>query len=74
MICWLNNHCNSVQYNPNLVFFTSTISSCNNGLYLENSNFRNAIALYVARNRDVLHQNWEFNINVYLAPKEHNTK
>jgi hypothetical protein len=69
MICWFNNHSNSVQYNPNLVFFTSSISSANNGTYLENGNFRNGIALYVSRNRDVLKQKWVSNTDVYLSPK-----
>ncbi len=70
MICWFNNHSNSAQFNPNLVFFTSCISSANNGTYLENGNFRNGIALYVARNRDVLKQKWSITTNVYLAPKD----
>ena len=69
MICWFNNHSNTAEHNPNLVFFTSTISSCNNGMYLEPSSFRYAIALYVARNRDVLKQDWKININVYRTPK-----
>jgi hypothetical protein len=70
MICWFNNHNNNVWYNATLVFFTSTISSCNNGMYLEEDNFRKAVALYVSRNRDVLKQKWSMGNDQYLIPSE----
>ena len=54
MICWFNNHSNSVQYNPNLVFFTSSISSANNGTYLETNGQFNGAGLVSDKHENVL--------------------
>jgi len=39
-------------------------------MYLEEDNFRKAVALYVSRNRDVLKQKWTMGNDQYLIPSE----
>jgi DNA-binding beta-propeller fold protein YncE len=69
MICWFENHGNDVSSIDTYVFITSTISSRHSGFYSQKSNFRRAIGLYIARNRDIIPPtNYTLHNNVYLAP------
>ena len=76
MICWLNTAANDVAKNMSDVFLMSHISPTKAGFYLEtSSSFRRAMALYVARNRDII-KSTDFLIhnNVYLAPSKDTLK
>ncbi len=70
MICWLENHGNDVTKNMSDVFLMSNISSTKSGFYLNSSlGFRRAMALYVARNREIIKPtDFLLHNNVYCAP------
>jgi hypothetical protein len=69
MICWFENHSNNVMSNANFVFLTSTISSRHSGMYLDIENFRLGMALYIARDRNIIKQNWVNDADLYFKPK-----
>ena len=70
MICWFETHGNDVTKNQMDVFLMSTISSSRSGIYVyTEEHFRRALALNVARNRELIAPtNFLLHNNVYLAP------
>jgi hypothetical protein len=69
MICWFENHINNVESIDSFVFFTSCISSRHSGYYIHEANFRQNIAVYVAKGRNVLGKTWKNQSDVYFVPK-----
>lgn len=69
MICWFENHINNVESIDSFVFFTSCISSRYSGYYIHEANFRQNIAVYVAKGRNVLGKTWKNQSDVYFVPK-----
>jgi hypothetical protein len=67
MICWFENQCNNIGNNDSGVYFVSSQSSSSHGLFVYKSNFRLSIALYIARNRDIIQKGFEVNDKVYLS-------
>jgi hypothetical protein len=70
MICWFENDSNNIMSGVKYVFFTSTLSSRNSGMYLEKENFRSSIGLYTARRLFALNHHWEKHDDLYQAPKD----
>ena len=56
--------------NTTFVFLLSNISSRHSGMYLEKENFRLAMALYIARDRNIIKQNWVNDADQYFKPKK----
>jgi hypothetical protein len=70
MICWFENLNNTVQAIQFQVYFMSSKSSQAHGYYLDERSFRQNIAIYIARGRDVIITTWGNQSDVYLAPKD----
>lgn len=68
MICWFENHSNNVMSNSDFVFLMSTVSSRHSGIYLQEENFRLGMALYIARDRKLIKQNWINDADQYFKP------
>jgi len=68
MICWFENSNNNVSSNTQHLYLLSSISSRHFGFYVQNFNSRKSIALFVARNRDIILSDFKNNDDVYLAP------
>jgi len=70
MICWLENSENVVSANTQHLYLLSSISSRHSDFYVHAFNSRKAIALFVARNRDVILSESKNHDDVYLKPNE----
>lgn len=70
MICWFENLNNTIQTIQFQVYFMSSKSSQEHGYYLDDMNFRQNIAIYIARGRDVIFTTWVNQSDVYFAPKD----
>jgi hypothetical protein len=69
MICWLENHSNDRMSSLTYVFYLSTISSRNSGMYLKENNFRHSISIYTARRISSKHL-WVDHEDLYLVPSK----
>jgi len=70
MLFWFGNNSNTLDMNDSFIYFMSSLSSRPSGLRVDKNNFRYSIALYIARNREVILKDFTIQDNVYLAPKE----
>jgi hypothetical protein len=71
MICWFENHSNTIQYNPTHVFLSSSISNNKHGFpILNKESFRNSVSLFLSRSNT--NSNWIIQPNVYLKPSKGN--
>ncbi len=68
MICWFENDSNDITSIDSHVFFLSCVSSRHSGYYIDENSFRQNIAVYIARGRDVISSTLVNNCDRYYAP------
>ncbi len=68
MICWFENRCNNIGLNDSGVYLTSAQSSTSHSFFVHEPNFRCSVALYVARNREIILKGFDVNDKVFLTP------
>jgi len=68
MICWFENSNNNIQVIQFQVYLMSCKSTQAHGYYIDENTFRQNIAVYIARGRDVINTSWVNQSDVYLAP------
>jgi|AACY02.14.fsa_nt_gi hypothetical protein len=74
MICWLENSGNDVGSNFQHHYLLSSVSSRNSGYYTYKINFRDTLALHIARSSGIIKNNFMLHDDVYLIPKERKKK
>lgn len=70
MLMWLESCGSSVTENAQHQYFLSSISSRKSGVFLYPINFREGISLHIARNPDILKNNFIVHEDMYLPPKK----